>query len=351
MVTGCEEAAAMAHRCGDPTLQLEMQRYRVFPRLGSPNPAELEQILRQVYEFALRTGDAFTAGLNLGSLAGTATARGDRTRVDSLLSEEFPKLAERAPSRTALQYLLVMRAAIALAEGRFDDAKRIAAEARDAWRDDFQSALLFRAQLQAARLERGRHAQIADVLSGFVQDAPRWLQYQRTVLVTALVELGRFDDARRELAAFDALRLEPRGWAWPLALRHLAESSALLGDEQRAAELVPRLEPYAGLLLVGYGYTVIESSADRARGQMLATLGRLDEAIACYESGLALEESFGAPALAARTRYWLARALATRGDAARARAEAEASRDAARGFGMILLADQAEALASRLNAR
>jgi hypothetical protein len=47
-----------------------------------------------------------------------------------------------------------------------------------------------------------------------------------------------------------------------------------------------------------------------------------------------------APALAARTRYWLACALATRGaagDAARSRAEAEASRDAARGFGMVLL--------------
>lgn len=351
MIAGCEEGAAMARRCGDPTLQVEMQRYRVFPLLGSPKPVELEQILREVYEIALRTGDAFTAGLNLTSFAGTAITRGDRTRVDSLLSEEFPKLAERAPSRTALQSLLVLRAAIALAEGRFDDAKRIAAEARDAWRDDFQSALLFRAQLQAARLEQGRHAQIAAVLARFVQDAPRWLQYQRTVYVTALVELGGVDEARRELAAFDALRLQSRGWSWPLALRHLAESAALLGDEPRAAELAPQLEPYAGLLLVGYSYTVIEGSADRARGQVFATLGRLDEAISCYESGLALEESFGAPALAARTRYWLARALAERGDAGRARSEATTARDVAQGFGMRVLAERADELIGSISAR
>jgi hypothetical protein len=53
----------------------------------------------------------------------------------------------------------------------------------------------------------------------------------------------------------------------------------------------------------------------------------------------------------ARTRYWLARALATRGaagDAARARTEAESARDAARVFGMVLLAEQAESLAAQL---
>src|SRR5262249_60262349 len=99
-----------------------------------------------------------------------------------------------------------------------------------------------------------------------------------------------------------------------------------------------------------YAAGVLEGSADRGRGQVPAPLGRLDEAAAHYESGLALEQSFGAPALAARTRYWLARALAARGaagDIARARAEAEAARDLARGFGMTLLADQAQALAAQ----
>jgi len=56
-------------------------------------------------------------------------------------------------------------------------------------------------------------------------------------------------------------------------------------------------------------------------------------------------------ALTARTRYWLARALAARGDAARARTKAAAARDAARGFGMARLAERAEELLESITAR
>jgi tetratricopeptide (TPR) repeat protein len=250
-------------------------------------------------------------------------------------------------------WVLSWRSTLALVEGRFGDAKRLAAEARDAaWINELSSTLVYRCQVQAARLEQGRNTQIADLLVAFLSSAPRWLQYHRAIRANALAELGgRSDEAHRDLAAFDALALQPRGWSWPFTLRRLAEASALLEDTARAAALVPLIEPYAGQLFVAYNGQVIEGSADRARAQCLATLGRLDEAIACYESGLALEESFGAPALAARTRHWLARALATRGaagDGPRARAEAEAARDAATGFGMALLAEHAEGLAARL---
>jgi class 3 adenylate cyclase/tetratricopeptide (TPR) repeat protein len=345
------EAEAIARRCGDADAQLVVERYRTFLLSGSPQPAELERLARKSYEAELASGDTFTASLRLFQVAGSAAARGDRTAVDLVLTEEFPRLVQRTASRSAQQNILVMRGALELASGRFDEAKQIIAEARDMWGGNFQSSLLFRAQLQAARLEQGRHAQVAEVLARFVKSAPRWLQYQRAVLASTLAELGRMDELRRELVAFDTLRLQPRGWSWPLALRHLPETCALLGDAQRAADLVPQLEPYKGQLLVTYSGTVIEGSADRARGQVLATLGRLDEAIGCYESGLALEEAFGAPALAARTRYWLARALAMRGETARAQAEAEASRDAARGFGMVLLADHAERVVAELTVR
>jgi hypothetical protein len=40
--------------------------------------------------------------------------------------------------------------------------------------------------------------------------------------------------------------------------------------------------------------------------------GRYDEAVARYEKALAVEEGFGARALAARTRYWLAKCLLER---------------------------------------
>ncbi len=272
-------------------------------------------------------------------------ARGDRPAVLARMAELETRV-ERRSRRNERQILISWRCALALAEGRFDEAKRLAADARAIWREELTSVLLFRAQAQTARLEQGRNAELADALGAFLKGLPRWTQYNRTARAAALAELGRADEAREELAAFEALALQPRGWSWPFALRYLAETSALLEDAERAAALLPQIEPYAGQLLVAYSGVVIHAAANRSRAQCLAVLGRLDEAIACYESGLALEESFGAPALAARTRYWLARALATRGDTARARVEAVAARDAAQSFGMRLLAEQAQALAA-----
>jgi len=351
MEAGLEEAEAMARVCGDAETEREIRRGRAITLIGTPQLAELERWARESFEAAIQSGSRLAGTIPFQGFVAAAVARGDRSGLESRL-EECRALAERTGSRGFRQQLLTWRGALALAEGRFADAKEISAEVQELWRDEFSSLLLLRAQAQAARLEQGRHAAVADVLAAFLASAPRWLQYQRAVLATVLAELGRFEHARRELDAFDALHLPERGWSWPFTLRHLAESAALLGDEGRAAALAPRLEPYAGQLLAAYSSQVIEGSADRARGQVAATLGRFDEAVAHYQSGLALEESFGAAALAARTRYWLAHSLAARGaagDTARARAEAEAARDAARGFGMALLADQAQALTAQLS--
>jgi hypothetical protein len=225
------------------------------------------------------------------------------------------------------------------------------AEAQARSRDDPSSSLLLLAQEVVRRVEQGKLVESADALAAFLATAPRFGQYSRAARALVLAQLARGDDARRELAAFDALALQPRGPSWPMALRCLAESAALLADEDRARGLAPMLEPYAGQLLVAYTGETLACSADRARGQVAATLGRLDDAVARYESGLALEESFGAAALAARTRYWLARALAKRGtapDTSRARVEATAARDAACAFGMEHLAAQAQSLADSL---
>jgi len=105
--------------------------------------------------------------------------------------------------------------------------------------------------------------------------------------------------------------------------------------------------PYTGLLLVPYHGIAVEAAADRACAQLAATLGHLDEADALYASALALEEGFRAPVLAARTRYWWARALAERGkqgDAERASVLVTDSLAVARRVGMRSLAREAAAL-------
>jgi tetratricopeptide (TPR) repeat protein len=175
--------------------------------------------------------------------------------------------------------------------------------------------------------------------------------------VTAVrAALGDVEAARRELGALvsdDLAALQRRSPGWPVALRHLADAAALVGDQSAAKRLEAELVDYSGQLLVAFTGTHIEGAADRALGQALATQGRLDEACACYERALALEQGFEASALAARTRYWWARALAERGasgDVAQALELLAACLEETRGFGMAHLTEQAEALATRLTA-
>lgn len=61
-------------------------------------------------------------------------------------------------------------------------------------------------------------------------------------------------------------------------------------------------------------------AADRARGQLLALMGRTDEAIVAFEAALRIEAAVGGRLLLARTRYRFAPALMGSGAGPAARA-------------------------------
>jgi len=76
--------------------------------------------------------------------------------------------------------------------------------------------------------------------------------------------------------------------------------------------LLPLVDEYRGLLLVAYGVIVCRGAADRVRGQLLAVLGRYDEALAALEAAEALEASVNGRSLLPRTWAARGRALARR---------------------------------------
>ena len=92
----------------------------------------------------------------------------------------------------------------------------------------------------------------------------------------------------------------------------------------------------------------IEGASDRAIGHVLATIGRLDEAAACYSSAAELERAAGFSPLVARTQYWHARTLLERdttGDRDRAHALLDEVTQATDQLGMTQL--HHDALATR----
>ncbi len=171
----------------------------------------------------------------------------------------------------------------------------------------------------------------------------------RCVVASTLAALGQLDAARAlfgELARDDFAALW-RDWSWPMALRHLCEACALLGNAEGARQLETQVTPYSGLLLIAFRFSSAECAADRALAQVLAVQSRYDEAIDRYARALALEEGFGATALAARTRYWWARALLERaapGDRERAQALATECVATTSALGMAHLESSARAL-------
>ena len=126
-----------------------------------------------------------------------------------------------------------------------------------------------------------------------------------------LADSGDLEDAAIEfddLARDGFAGLPDNFWA-PLALRHLAEVCAELGDEARAALLRPFVLPYAGQILLGGNGTSIEGAADRSLGVLALTLGDVDEAVDRLVAGAAIEDRMGFRVLSTRTRFWVARAL------------------------------------------
>lgn len=135
-------------------------------------------------------------------------------------------------------------------------------------------------------------------------------------------------------------------------LRLLAETAAHLGDIELAAELLPVLSGYSGQLLASFGGIEIDGAADRAIGQLLLTLGRADEAVERLTAAAALERTFGADALMARTNYWLARARLDRdgegeGDQLAARQVLQEALVITRAAGMTQLEQDIRALVAR----
>src|SRR6185295_10873839 len=93
--------------------------------------------------------------------------------------------------------------------------------------------------------EQGRLDEFLASLDAFVARFPM-LENWRTARAWVLAELGRLDDASRELDALGAngFRQLPRNLMWDSAVWGLAETAAALGDRRHGLRLYELLEPY-----------------------------------------------------------------------------------------------------------
>ena len=136
---------------------------------------------------------------------------------------------------------------------------------------------------------------------------PGWV----CVLAHLLAETDRGDEAREILDAFaaDDFRGLPLDGIWLGAVGYLAETAAALGDATHAQALHDLLEPYADRnVAVGWA-SACTGSAARHLGLLADLLGRREQAIAYFETALAMNERMRARPWVAHTQIELARVL------------------------------------------
>ena len=222
----------------------------------------------------------------------------------------------------------MLRAMAGVAQGRWEDAERAAAEAEQHLGQLSPPPVGARFNLTLHRMgafrarERGEATEILPLAGEAQATAGSLDSPMMSTLVRATVH-ARFNDlpgARRILEGMTESVAQVA--TWPSALLEYADVVCRIGDRTRAAEVLPLVQrcpwPAAGWGTIGYTW---QGPVRAWEGALFRVLERWEEAVTALEDALGTAELGGARPLATHLRCELAQALLGRalaGDAARA---------------------------------
>jgi DNA-binding SARP family transcriptional activator len=271
-----DEAAAIAHRLGDPaTLAAALNAQRVA-RWDVDHLAERRAISEELVAVAVAAGDPVAELQGRNWLVVDLLDAGERAAAEAEI-ERYELLAEhhRIPSHG--WYVLAWRAALADADGRDADGDRFRVELA-AYRDrgvDPNIDLVLRSQVGVRRLLRGDGAfpeeEIEFVRAAAAQPHVGHAWHSGLSLMEAL--RGDHEAARYHLEQAGEPRAAERDVNWPSLMWEQGATAMLLGDVERARAVRELLAPFAEMTVTAIRGTII-------MGPVQAHLDRLDAFLA-----------------------------------------------------------------------
>ena len=334
------EALAMARRLGDVStlafVQIRSLTLLTGPDLLEERFAAIDAMLESCAGYAI-------GELNALSMKADACAEaGDRAGLDLAL-EAFDEKAE-ATRHPYFRWLGTShRAALALMEGRFEDAEELVIRAlrQGQHAQSRTPGLHFAQQMFMLRGWQDRMQEVAPLVEGGAETArivPAW----RCALANLYEYLDRRVEARREFdsVARDDFAALPRDTTWRTSMMLLGAVCSRFGDRTNGEVLYRLLLPHAGHLAVASPMIVALGPVDMRLGQLAILLGRYDDAARHLQQAEAMAEAMRALPWQAEIRYHrgrLHRALGQPGDADRAAACFDAAEAIASSIGMALL--------------
>ncbi|MBW3653349.1 MAG: hypothetical protein KY433_07090, partial [Actinobacteria bacterium] len=239
--------------------------------------------------------------------------------------DAFGSTARRLGQPRMLVYDPLHRAMSAHMRGDFEASERFTAEAVAQSRavPNSIAPIIAGAQTFLVRRTQGRHLDLEPLVRKNADCLPAMRRW-RCGLALVLAELGREDEARRELERLAAADFEdiPHDALWLVSLSLLAELCALLGDRPRARRLYELLVPYEGRNVVSMGAAYLGPVA-RYLGLLAMTIGEDERALGHLETARSAAVRMGARPAVVLAALDAAEVLARRdapGDAQRGRA-------------------------------
>jgi DNA-binding SARP family transcriptional activator/tetratricopeptide (TPR) repeat protein len=313
-LTLADRAESDARELDDPEADAAAAAARAWALLGSARSDEIGPAIdRALARSRGRNVEPFVYHVLWALRSIPAMERGDRAAYAAVRAELSAATDDR-PATGARGSLSVWDASFELAAGNFDGAERlvdalVAAGPLPVWRVVRTAQQIYADVDRSDDLETRRRG-ATELMNVLPSEAP----VMRVVLTLIHALDGNLAAASREAERLRlSLDMDELGWDAPGVLRYLAELAALVDSWDLAEAMLAELRARQGRMLVVHTGVGILGAADRALGQCLLVLGQHDEAIRRFEAARALEEGCGAAALAARTTYWHARALFSRG--------------------------------------
>ena len=351
-----QQTLQLARRLGDPqALQVALRSRFWLPW----EPAELETILASADEALAvaqhggtveQTLDASAFRLHLLLAIGDVNGFAAELQHFTLLAEDLQQPFHR-------YHAVSMRAAQALAAGRFDDAETLARAALKlgAPLPGLDASGAYGMQMFTIARERGELPQLAPLVKQFVEGTPDSAAWQ-PALALVLAEIGKIEEARASLTQLAARQFQSvaHDSLWLVCIAYLAETCALVREPAPAAELYAMLAPWSGRNVVAGSVVVCYGPVDRFLGMLCAVMGRCDRARGHFDAALAMCERQANRPWLASTQYEYSAMLLERGDkndALRAGGLLESARQIADQLGMARLQDRVSQLELKLKPR
>ncbi len=343
------EAVELARRAGSPAALAYALDGRASAIVAPDTVTECLALGTELCEVAERSGDRelvvagcshrYIAHMQIGDIGAAEVELDAMSRIADDL---------RQPAR--IWQACSSRAMMALAAGRLSEAERLVPQALELGERAQRGGAVPVYRMQRFTLSefRGGLAELESAIGELVVQYPARPVF-RCAVAYLHARLGRLPEARRalhDLGADDFSAL-PFDQEWLFGMSLLAETCALLSDEDAAGVLYGLLLPYAAFNAVDVGEGMRGSLA-RHLGLLASAMSRFDDAARHFDQALAMNARMGARPWLAHTQHDLAAMLLARGaadDRERAHALLEEAVATYRELGMPTWASRATALA------